>query len=101
MRMPVLFEHFSEHKKLVGEISIWEFLVMHYNTSVPHDADDNKLPFKDPDHSFISSTLAVPPPNKIILSEDGEIINITHVSSYQETFFTSHFSDIFQPPKIG
>ena len=101
MRLPVLFEHFSEHKKLVGDISMWEFLVMHYNTNVPHDADDNKLPFKDPDHSFISTTLAITPPHKISWIENAEIVRVTHLSKYQEAFFSSPLCDIFQPPKIG
>lgn len=101
MRLPVLFEHFVEHKKLVGDISIWEFLAMHYNTNVPHDTNDNKLPFKDPDHSFVSVTLAIAPPHKMILNEDVDTTDITHISKYQEAFFLSPLSDIFQPPKIG
>ncbi|NJM52329.1 MAG: hypothetical protein HC846_02405 [Blastocatellia bacterium] len=101
MRVPILLEHFTQHKKLVGDISIWEFLAMHYNTNEPHDADDNKLPFKDTDHSFIAASLAITPSHKIILIENTGITNVTHLSNYQEALFTSPLSDIFQPPKIG
>lgn len=98
LRLPLLVEHFTEHRKLVGDISFWEFLVMHYNSNVSHDADDNKLPFKDPAHSFTAPTLAIPI-HKIILSDTQLIAEVSHVSSYQETFIASHLSDIFQPPR--
>jgi len=100
MRLPLLIEHFTEHKKLVGDISFWEFLVMHYNTSASHDADDNRLPFKDPAHSFSATTLAVPI-HRIILNETLLISEVLHISSYNETFIASHLSDIFQPPRIS
>ena len=100
LRLPLLVEHFTEHKKLVGDISFWEFLVMHYNTNVSHDADDNKLPFKDPAHSFTAATLAIPI-HKIILSDTQLIAEVCHGPSYQETFIASHLSDIFQPPRIA
>ena len=101
MRVPVLFEHFTEHKRLVGDISLWEFLVMHYNTNVPHDADDNKLPFKDSDHSFVSPMVAIASVHKIVLYENADISDVVHGFDYQEAFFNSPISDIFQPPRIG
>jgi hypothetical protein len=100
LRLPLLFEHFTEHKKLFGDISLWDFLVMHYNTNVSHDADDSKLPFKDPAHSFTSPTLAVPI-HKIILTDTQPIRKVSHISSYQEKFIASHLSDIFQPPRLS
>lgn len=100
LRLPLLVEHFTEHKKLVGDISFWEFLVMHYNTNASHDADDSRLPFKDPAHSFTSPTIAIAIP-KIILRETQFIAEVLHVSSYKENFLASHLSDIFQPPRIG
>jgi hypothetical protein len=100
MRLPLLVEHFTEHKKLVGDISFWEFLVMHYNTNVSHDADDNRLPFKDKNHSFVAPTLALPI-HKMILNDIQFIAKETHTFFYQETFIASHLSDIFQPPKIS
>ena len=100
LRLPLLVEHFTEHRKLAGDISFWEFLVMHYNSNSSHDADDSRLPFKDPAHSFTASTLAVPIP-KIILKETQLIAEVSHVSSYTESFIASHLSEIFQPPKLA
>jgi hypothetical protein len=100
LRLPLLIEHFTEHKKLVGDISFWEFLVMHYKTNASHDADDSRLPFKDPAHSFTAPTLAVPI-HKIILRESQLIEEVSHISSYRESFISSHLSDIFQPPRLS
>ena len=100
MRIPVLLEHFSEHKKLVSDISFWEFLVMHYKTDVNHDSHDNELPFKDPAHSFTAPTLAIPL-HKFILNETEFVSEVSHISTYSETFVASHLSDIFQPPRLS
>ena len=100
MRLPILLEHFSEHKQKVNDITFWDFLVMHYKSNVSHDADDNQLPFKDPGHSFTAPTLAVPT-HKMILKEIVFSTKPNHTSTYSETFIASHLSDIFQPPKIS
>ncbi len=73
---------------------------MHYKSNVSHDSDDNQLPFKDPGHSFTAPTLAIPI-HKIVLKETVLITKVTHLSSYSETFISSHLSDIFQPPRFS
>lgn len=98
MRLPILIEHFSEHKKTVGDISFWEFLSMHYNSSTSHDADDNRLPFKDPGHSFAVSGVALPIPH-VSLIECLIGFTLVHDSQYAEAFFDSPLSDFFQPPR--
>ncbi|MBS1682297.1 MAG: hypothetical protein JST48_11340 [Bacteroidetes bacterium] len=100
MRIPVLIEHYTEHKKNNNDISFWEFLVMHYKTNVNHDAHDKELPFKDPAHSFTSPTLALPI-HKIVLKETEFVSEVSHDSTYSETFIASHLSDIFQPPRFS
>jgi hypothetical protein len=98
LRLPILLEHYSQHKQKVNDISFWEFLVMHYKSDVSHDADDNQLPFKDPGHSFTAATLALPI-HKMVLKETLTLSKTNHSSSYSEIFNASHLSDIFQPPK--
>ena len=100
LRMPILLEHYSEHKQKVSDISFWDFLVMHYKTDVSHDSDDNQLPFKDPGHSFTASTLALPI-HKMVLKETITLTKIDYSFSYSETFIASHLSKIFQPPRIS
>ncbi|HLZ16345.1 MAG TPA: hypothetical protein VKQ08_04870 [Cyclobacteriaceae bacterium] len=100
LRLPILLEHFSQHKKLVSDISFWDFLVMHYESDVNHDSDDNQLPFKDPGHSFTAPTLALPI-HKMVLKETVVLAEVDHSFFYHETFIASHLSDIFQPPRIS
>jgi len=100
LRLPILLEHYSEHKQKVSDISFWDFLVMHYKTDVSHDSDDNQLPFKDPGHSFTAPTLALPI-HKIVLKETVVLTKAVYSSTYSETFIASHLSEIFQPPRIS
>ena len=97
--MPVLFEHYAEHRQLVNELSFWEFLVMHYKTDVTHDEHDNQLPFKVPGHSCTFVTHAIPT-HKILLKEITVLSKVNHLDVYQEAHFESRLQDIFQPPKI-
>lgn len=99
-RLPILLEHYRQHKQKVNDISFWDFLVMHYKSNVSHDSDDNQLPFKDPGHSFTAPTVALLI-HKMVLKETVTSSKTDHSSSYSETFIASHLSDIFQPPKIS
>jgi hypothetical protein len=98
LRLPVLLEHYAEHKQQVKDMSFWEFLVMHYKTDVSHDSQDNRLPFKDRGHSFTAPVMALPI-QKIALNESTPLTEINHSSAYTEADVTSHLSDIFQPPR--
>lgn len=98
-RLPLLVEHYGEHKNQVAEMSFLEFLAMHYESDVAHDDRDNSLPFKDCSHSFIGQVVMLPI-QKISLTE-RLVINAT---SYQ-FFYLQHEPkliavDIFQPPKL-
>ncbi len=100
LRLPILLEHYSQHKLKVRDISFWDFLVMHYKTDVSHDSDDNQLPFKDPTHSFTATTLALPS-HKIALRDAMALAKSDYCYSYSKWFIASHLSDIFQPPRIS
>jgi len=99
LRLPLLVQHYSEHKELVIEMSFFEFLAMHYKTDLAHDDHDNQLPFKDCNHSFIGQIVMLPI-QKMALVERVE----TNSTSYQ-FFYLQHepkliTAEIFQPPKI-
>ncbi len=99
LRLPLLVQHYGEHKAKTGELSFFEFLAMHYETDIAHDDRDNRLPFKDCNHSFISQVVVLPI-QKISLTDRTEI----NSPAYQ-CFYLLHepkliASDIFQPPKI-
>jgi hypothetical protein len=100
LRLPILVEHFQEHKLQVNDITFWEFLVMHYKTDVPHDNQDNELPFKDKNHSFTAPAVSLPF-QKLVLKAPSVSIEIKHTSYYKVAHFTSPNQAIFQPPKLS
>ena len=98
LRLPLLVEHYQEHKAKVNSLSFWEFLVLHYQSDVAHDDRDNRLPFKDCGHSIATATVALP-------SYAIEFVYSVHDTNRPE--FPDYVSplsgrngiDIFQPPK--
>ena len=58
LKLPVLITHFFEHRQGNRDLSVAEFLCMHYNGEKDHDPTDKKLPYKQVDvhtlqHSFV------------------------------------------------
>lgn len=98
LRLPLLIEHYREHKQQVEDLSFWDFLVMHYKTDVAHDNQDHRLPFKDRAHSCAAVALTLPF-QKIVLREIGPLAEVHHSSIYNEVFIASHCCEIFQPPR--
>jgi len=98
LRLPLLIEHYTEHKSKVGDLSFWEFLVMHYETDAAHDDTDNELPFKECGHSF---TASVALPDQRLQLQD---VNLNSEKRYSLFYFQHAPSlvkqDIFQPPKV-
>ena len=100
LRLPLLIEHYTEHKSKVDDLSFWEFLVMHYETDVAHDDQDMSLPFKDCNHSFSGATVVLPV-QKIALTEHSEKTILTYTSFYLLHEPQLLAGDIFQPPKLS
>lgn len=98
LRLPILIQHYGEHKAQVNDMSFFEFLVMHYKTDVAHDDHDNELPFKN-SHSFIGQ-IVVLPIQRITLIERVEIASSTYQFFYLQHEPKLITAEIFQPPKI-
>jgi len=49
LKIPILVEHFREHRRLDGNISFFEFIKLHYHNIVVDDdyQRDQQLPFRD------------------------------------------------------
>lgn len=102
VRLPVFFEHYSEHRQDSPSISLLDFIVVHYISGENKDADytrDQQLPFKNATCLEVSISVAMPP--------DDFPETQVHVFSLprNEVLFKSmifpssfHFS-IWQPPR--
>lgn len=104
VKLPVLIEHFIEHKEKDDRLSLLSFLNMHYAQHSSKDADndkDMKLPFKSHEGCVNSITLAFIPNNFEGFSAKPTFVENKTYSIYYEEFLQSTFlSSIWQPPKF-
>ncbi len=94
-------EHYMEHKKQNPNLTVLEFLSIHYQGPDVFDADyakDMKLPFKS--HANISSVVFYP-----LIQEYKTIqkVNFTHKKQNLYTYYFSYLSislsSVWQPPR--
>lgn len=103
VKLPVLIEHFSEHKKKDGNLSFWQFLCIHYSQNKMMDADhekDMKLPFKSHDGCISVIEIAFVSNHFDYQISKPVYDESKSYSMYTEQFLQSaYLSSIWQPPK--
>jgi hypothetical protein len=104
MRLPVLIQHFFEHKSIDQTITFFDYLDHHYN-DIPHTDDDeerdNQLPFKSQDifstngasHGLPSTFGLIPKKVYQILPKQKVLINNDHIPH------SAFAGRVWQPPK--
>ena len=102
LKMPLLIEHYFDHREENKDLTLFQFLNMHYSNPHPKDANDAKdrqLPFKS--HSNCASAISV----NYILSETfsldrPELEAQTKRAVYKNDFLINTLlSKIWQPPR--
>lgn len=106
LKLPVLVEHFKEHKAIEPEMTFVEFMTLHYNgdhlEDHPEDDDydqDQKLPFMR--HTNVLSVYCAGAPS-FVFDWKNKIPKINRLNQkvYDDMFKESAFlSAIWQPPK--
>jgi hypothetical protein len=105
LKLPVVFQHFTEHRAEDKRISFLEFLDIHYMHGSPKDADydrDMQLPFKKacPDCVFSITTAAfVPLTTSFSIDRHFVQQNQKKVIPQDQTLTSSYLASIWQPPK--
>ncbi len=103
-RLPVLFQHFFEHKGIDNNITFLSYVESHYN-GVPHtDNDeerDNQLPFKT--HSLCAANVlspALPPSFGLTLKKEYQLLREQKVILNNDAVvYSAYAGKIWQPPK--
>lgn len=102
LKLPVIFQHYTEHQNRDVSISFFDFIAMHYAGDDQQDADqqrDMQLPFKTSDHNVVSG---------VPLGLDTDLPSIpaplmpnqSQLPVYSfDGYHSIHASDIWQPPK--
>ncbi len=104
LKLPLLLEHFNEHKTWNEGTTLWSFMIMHYTNNDVKYADhdkDMKLPFKSKEGSLNSLSLSfIQNFTSIKLGNPFErelkIYRILNDHLFNSTFL----STIWQPPKF-
>lgn len=103
--MPFLVEHYIEHKEKKSNLSIWEFLILHYAQNSVKATDyekDMKLPFKS--HEGCTN-FNIPVFTPVIF--EGNLLKPDYPNNKKyhlldELLFTSSYHpSIWQPPRIN
>jgi hypothetical protein len=101
IKLPVLIEHFKEHKVDNPQMTFWDYWNLHYKGH-PKDADynrDQQLPFQTSDVIQVISASGFILPQIYSFSFSLELINYS-ISTYYPGFIPEYCSiDIFQPPR--
>lgn len=102
LKLPTLVAHYMEHKKLNQDISIVDFLAMHYsgnNLNNNHDDRDWELPYKSIDfqnlvHSYVPLAKAC-----VIKQASYQPVHINYPVFRDQYLPQPALSALFRPPK--
>lgn len=103
LKLPVVFQHYHEHKMLDKDMTFWAFLDMHYMHGSPHDADYNRdmqLPFKTPVHpTVVAANYVVPVPISVVVPKVFFILKKQHLIYNTSGYSFKYHSTVWQPPR--
>jgi hypothetical protein len=104
LKLPVLFEHFSEHRKDDSEMNFWSFINLHYFEPLTYDQDyerDRQLPFQGTTPLFIISVNLCE--CQLISFEVTPVLEVDNNYYLFNDNAKPQFSsfDIFQPPRCA
>ncbi len=101
--MPVLVQHFIEHREVNNDITFWQFLNMHYLKDDVNNADHDKdmqLPFKAHDNCVASISSVYLPTQKICITKPVQVVENKHFKTPEPFLLSTFLSNIWQPPRI-
>jgi hypothetical protein len=102
-KLPLLMEHYKEHKQENSNLTFFDFLNIHYSGESSAANQHNKheqLPFKSND-GCVASLISVyisPTISPFVLKEFGEPKKVFH-STKDILLSSTYLSNIWQPPK--
>jgi len=103
LKMPVLIEHFMEHREENKNITLMQFLHIHYGMGDVKDSDydkDMKLPFKTHDNCVTTFSNIYLPSAKVSIEKPIQFLQKKPFIKRDQFLLTSHLSNIWQPPRI-
>lgn len=103
-KLPLLVQHYAEHKAENNSLSLIQFLYMHYGHDEVRNGDDDKdmkLPFKTPSVSVNAVFIAMTPTIQFLGGLHNKEILPTKYTLYRAFFYSSTLDAIWRPPQIA
>lgn len=102
-KLPKLVEHYQEHLKKSPEVSLLDFLNLHYGSEAErHDREEHQkhtsLPFKSSDCTFTHTVIVLPIFKTLEITSN--ISEVTYSNFYHSAFSSSFSHSIWQPPRL-
>jgi len=104
LKLPAIYQHFTEHRKAEPATDFFSFLAMHYGNDHAHHgkhpSKHQQLPFKSGRHLPVMAT-AAPAflPSKI--AGTPEPVIVINPFTCHADLRAGTFQDIFQPPRLS
>jgi hypothetical protein len=103
LKLPLLVEHFIEHREENKNITLWQLLHIHYGMGDVKDGDydkDMKLPFKTHDNCVTALSSVYLPSAKVSIEKPIQFLQKESFVKKDQSLLTSFLSNIWQPPRI-
>lgn len=100
LKLPVLVEHYKEHRSANPSLSFSQFLKIHYQKIVIDDdyQRDQQLPFRDV-CAITFNLVTETPPAMVSIEKKASIVKRIFYSENIKDYFHQFLQDIFQPPR--
>ena len=103
LKLPILAEHFNEHRQLNKNVDLISFLVLHYQVEDGTDKDaeeDKKLPFKSIEYFGSTSFVSIISPLQVNDFLNPYLPAPPFYFTHNDAFVSSQFlAAIWQPPR--
>lgn len=103
LKLPILVQHYFEHNADTKNVTLRQFIALHYFSGDPIDNDyarDMQLPFKTNDCLQVITSMVVP--NEIEFGVSPEIIEVINFPKFHNDWIESNYAKtIFRPPQFA
>jgi hypothetical protein len=101
-KLPIFISHFIEHRQESPDITLLNFITLHYFSGDIRDADyarDEQLPFRDNSECLIGSISSIVPATPTISYQSEILCQVTFIPETQDGKPSRYQTDIWQPPR--
>lgn len=100
-KIPMLYDHYVEHKKSDNKLDFMDFLMLHYsNSGDDKDKSHTQLPFKSVKEISSFSSVIISENYTMFVQNDFVVIFTKIINHYKADYSFSLFEKIWQPPRF-